>query len=124
MNARTFLPVLILSSSLAVQAADWPQYRGPVANGTTAERIGKPWTSAPPKQVWKSPSEGGFSSFAVGGGKAFALSLKEAEGVQQESVVAFDANTGKELWFAPLNFAKYDGGGDSGTNNNKGGDGP
>ena len=70
------------------------------------------------------PSDGGFGSFAVAGGRAFTLSLKEAEGAKQESVVAFDVKTGKELWFAPLNFAKYDGGGDSGAPDNKGGDGP
>jgi outer membrane protein assembly factor BamB len=70
------------------------------------------------------PSEGGFSSFAVSGARAFTLSLKDAEGVRQESLVALVANTGKELWFAPLNVAKYDGGGDSGTSDNKGGDGP
>jgi outer membrane protein assembly factor BamB len=70
------------------------------------------------------PSEGGFSSFAVAGGRAFTLALKEADGAKQESLVALDANTGKELWFAPLNFAKYDGGGDSGSSDNKGGDGP
>jgi outer membrane protein assembly factor BamB len=38
--------------------------------------------------------------------------------------VAHDAATGKEVWSAPLNFPKYDGGGDSGTPDNKGGDGP
>jgi outer membrane protein assembly factor BamB len=124
MNTRTLLPVIVLASSIATFAADWPQYRGAAGTGATAERITKPWTSAPPKQVWKAPSEGGFSSFAVGGGKAFTLSIKEADGAQQESLVAYDANTGKELWFAPLNFAKYDGGGNDGTSSNKGGDGP
>jgi outer membrane protein assembly factor BamB len=52
------------------------------------------------------------------------LVLREKDGVQREHVVALDANTGKELWAAPLAIAKYDGGGDSGTPENKGGDGP
>ena len=34
------------------------------------------------------------------------------------------ATTGQEIWATPLNIAKYDGGGDSGTPDNKGGDGP
>lgn len=123
MNARLVLPLLILSTGIA-QAADWPQYRGAASNGTTTERIAKPWTSGAPKQLWKVASEGGFASFAVAGDKAFTLSLKEADGAQQESIVALDANTGKELWFAPLNFAKYDGGGNDGASSNKGGDGP
>ena len=76
------------------------------------------------KIAWKAPSEGGFSSFAVGGGKAFTLALKEIDGAPQESLIALDTATGKEKWAAPLNFAKYQGGGDSGTPDNKGGDGP
>ncbi len=123
-TARILLPTLLSLAALPLHAADWNQYRGIRTNGTTEEKIVKPWTSGAPKEIWKTPSEGGFSSFAVVGGRAFTLSLKEADGAKQESVVALDANTGKELWFAPLNFAKYDGGGDSGTSENKGGDGP
>ena len=123
MNLHSTLPVFLALTSLSALAADWPQYRGPNGDGRAAEKIAS-WPAGGPKQVWKMPSEGGFSSFAVAGGRAFTLSLKEAEGGKQESLVAMDAKSGKELWFAPLNFAKYDGGGDSGTSDNKGGDGP
>ncbi len=122
MLARYLIPLLTLTATL--HAADWPQYRGPLTNGATPEKILKPWTGAAPKLLWKVPSEGGFSSFAVAGTRAFTLSLKEIDGAKQESVVAHDAATGKELWAAPLNFAKYDGGGNDGTPDNKGGDGP
>jgi outer membrane protein assembly factor BamB len=121
---RLLVPALLVSSALQLFAVDWPQYRGPSGDGKSPEKIALPAAGATPKQVWKMPSEGGFSSFSVAGGRAFTLSLKEADGAKQESVVAFDVKTGKELWFAPLNFAKYDGGGDSGTPDNKGGDGP
>src|SRR5215212_2355350 len=118
MILRCTLAVLALST-LSATAADWPQYRGPTGDGRAPEKIAS-WPAGGPKQIWKVPSEGGFSSFAVAGGRAFTLSLKDAEGAKQESVVALDAKTGKELWFAPLNFAKYDNGGDSGANDNKG----
>jgi len=114
----------LLALTFSALALDWPQYRGPGSDGRTSEKIVRPWGTSGPKQVWKIPSEGGFSSFAVSGGRAFTLSLKDADGVRQEALVALDANTGKEVWVAPLNFAKYDGGGDSGTSENKGGDGP
>ena len=68
--------------------------------------------------------EGGFSSITVSDGKAFTLVLREVEGVKQDLVLAVDAHTGKELWTYALGPTKYDGGGDSGTNDNKGGDGP
>ena len=38
--------------------------------------------------------------------------------------MARDAGTGKEGWTAALGSAKYDGGGNDGTGDNKGGDGP
>src|SRR5688500_14509577 len=124
MNSRLVSSFALLAVAFSASALDWPQYRGPGTDGRTSEKVLRPWMSSGPKRVWKIPSEGGFSSFAVSGNRAFTLSLKEADGARQESLVALDATTGKELWFAPLNFAKYDGGGDAGTSDNKGGDGP
>lgn len=123
MNAsRVLLPLLLVPSLL--QAADWPQYRGLAGDGKTTESIGKTLAGGAPKIAWKTTSEGGFASMAVAGSKVFTLSLKEIDGAQQESIVALNAADGKELWAAPLNFAKYDGGGNDGTPDNKGGDGP
>lgn len=122
MNHRTLLPLLALTATL--HAADWPQYRGPNTDGTTPEKIAHVWPPAGPKVLWKTASTNGFSSFAVAGARCFMLEGREAEGAPQEVLVARDANTGKEGWTAPLGAAKYDGGGDSGTNDNKGGDGP
>jgi outer membrane protein assembly factor BamB len=117
------LALFLLPATLL--AGDWPQYRGPAGDGVSSENLGKLWKGAPPKVAWKAPSEGGFSSFSVAGGRAFTLSLKEFEGAVQESLVALDAKTGKEVWAAPLNFAKYaPSGGDAGAPDNKGGDGP
>ena len=49
---------------------------------------------------------------------------RTVEGAPREVCLGIDAPTGKELWATPLGVAKYDGGGDSGTPDNKGGDGP
>ncbi len=122
MLPRTFLPLLLVGFTL--HAADWPQYRGLTTDGKSTEKIVKPWTSAPPKVLWKTPSLGGFSSMVVAGDRAYCLSLEEIDGAKQEALVAMDANTGKMLWNAALNVAKYDGGGDSGAPGNDKGDGP
>jgi outer membrane protein assembly factor BamB len=124
MHTRIVLHSVLFLFATTVFAGDWPQYRGPTSDGRTQEKIGRAWANAGPKRVWKVASEGGFSSFAVGGGRAFTLALKQAGGTKQESIVALDADSGRELWFAPLNPAKYDGGGDSGVSGNNGGDGP
>ena len=120
------LVTALLASSVALQlhAVDWPQYRGPNGNGTSPEKIVLSMGNAP-RQLWKVPSDSGFSSFAVAGGRAFTISLKEAEGEKQETLMAYDAKTGKELWSVPLNLPNYDGTqDDAGTPDNKGGSGP
>lgn len=110
--------------ALTVNAADWPQYRGPNANGSTAEKIQTAWPANGPKQLWKAPMTAGFSTFAVGGGKAYTLVTRTIDGVKNEVCLALDADSGKELWAAPLGYTKLDGGGDTGAPGNTGGDGP
>ena len=123
MTTRTTLAALFIAT-LSTHAADWPQYRGGVGDGCTSEKIAKPWPAAGPKVLWKVAAPGGFSSFSVAAGKAFTLVSREVGGALQETLVALDANTGKELWAAPLGAVKFDGGGESGTPDNSGGDGP
>lgn len=107
-------------------AGEWPCYRGSNFNGTSTETIQlKDWVKEPPRQIWKVPTPLGFSSFTVSQGKVFTLvGGKDDNGVDREICVALDANTGQELWRTILDIAKYDGGGDSGTSDNDGGDGP
>ncbi len=111
-------------AALTVNAADWPQYRGPNANGVTDEKIQASWPATGPKQLWKAPMTAGFSTFAVGGGKAYTLVTRTIDGVKNEVCIALDADSGKELWAAPLGYTKLDGGGDTGAPGNTGGDGP
>jgi outer membrane protein assembly factor BamB len=123
---NTLFPVLLAGAvCLPSPGADWPQYRGPNHDGTTTEKIPVQWPAGGLKQVWKTPLQNGFSSFTLGGGKAYTLVTRNFEGGAQEACLALDAATGKELWAAPMGAgsAKYDGGGDSGARGNDGGDG-
>jgi outer membrane protein assembly factor BamB len=106
------------------QAVDWSQFRGPNHDGTSPEKISTTWPQTGLRQIWKTPLQDGFSALTVGGGKAFTLVTRQVDGADQEVCVALDANNGKELWAMPLGIAKYDGGGDMGTEDNNGGDGP
>ena len=121
--ARTIVLLLAATTSFA-GAADWPQYRGPSANGTTSEKIQASWPATGPKQVWKTPMTDGFSTFAVADGKAYTLISRTIDAVKNEVCVALDADSGKELWAAPLGFTKVNGGGNDGAPGNNGGDGP
>jgi len=121
---RTIAPALVALAALSTASANWPQYRGPQGDGSSPEKIAA-WPVSGPKVLWKVESPNGFSSFAVGGGKAFTIEGREPEGVKQEVLVARDAATGKELWAQPLAVANYGhDGGNAGAKENKGGDGP
>ncbi len=124
-SIRPFIRCAVtLTAALSIQASDWPEYRGPTHDGRSPESISKAWPVGGPRQVWKIPSEGGFSSFAVGGGRCFTIVPRDKDGAKMESLVGLDTETGKELWATPLTVARYDGGANDGAEGNNGGDGP
>ena len=94
--------VLILSGLLALTvptfAADWPQYRGVNHDGKTPEKIAKSWPTEGPKTVWKVPMGEGFSAVSIVGDRAYCFASVE----EQETVIAMEANTGKQLWAVPI----------------------
>jgi outer membrane protein assembly factor BamB len=114
---------LLVQTSL-VNAADWSQYRGSNHDALSAEKILTQWPADGLKAVWKTPTPAGFSSFTASQGKAFTIVQRSIDGSNQEVCIALEADSGKELWASPVGIAKYDGGGDSGTKENSGGDGP
>ena len=106
-------------------AADWPQYRGPQGDGLSTENLTiKAFPATGAKVLWKVPTRNGFSSFAVSGNRVYTQVNRDVDGAPREVVVALDAANGQEVWFADIGSGKYDGGGDSGAEDNKGGDGP
>ncbi len=121
-----FAVATALSAALAwtAFAEDWSQFRGPNHDGSSPEKILTAWPGSGLREIWKTPMSDGFSGITLGGGKAFTLESRDVNGATEEVCVALDANTGRELWAMPLGVAKYDGGGDNGTPDNNGGDGP
>ena len=103
-----------LSCIHTAQAADWPGYRGPTGDGISTEKLNLDWAANPPKVLWRVPTNTGFSSFSVSGGKAFTQVVRVINAAPREICVALDAATGKELWFADLAVGKGYGGGGKG----------
>ena len=123
---HVIIPALLAGAvCLPLLGADWPQYRGPNHDGTSPEKIPSTWPAGGPRQIWKTPLNNGFSSFTVGDGKAYTMVTREFDGGNQETCLALDAATGKELWAVPMGVGSsvYDGGGESGAPGNAGGDG-
>lgn len=104
---------------------EWPAFRGTNNGLAAAPKSVRDWKRVQLKKVWKQDTPAGFSSFAVAAGKAYTIITDEVDGNKGEVLVAHDAKSGKKVWSKPLGvISKYDGGGDSGTPENKGGDGP
>ena len=121
MKFHIFVPVVLFAQTML--AADWPQYRGPSGDGTSPDKIATNWGTAP-KVLWKTKGGTGFSSFVVGANRCFTIEGRDKGGLH-EVIVARDVATGRELWTADLGAADYGhGGGNDGTGENKGGDGP
>ncbi len=123
MLGRCFL-ALFLAHAFHLPASDWPQYRGPTHDGVSTDRTRQTWPAAGPALLWQTTLTDGFSSFAVSQGKAYTLVERLAAGKAKEMCLALDAATGAELWATAIDRALYTSGGDDGTSDNRGGDGP
>jgi len=110
-DATRFLAALVLGAcAVAANAGEWPQYRGPDADGITAEQV-RPWPGEL-KTLWKIPVGDAFGSFAVVDGKAY---LYAKHGENNEACFCYDGATGKQLWVTDI---------DKTTHNRDGGEGP
>ncbi len=91
-----FVALFLSIEILAQTPGDWPQWRGPNRDGISKETgLLKEWPADGPALVWKAKGAGGgYSSFAVTGGRIYTLGLRG----DKEYVIAFDAATGKEIW--------------------------
>ncbi len=80
---------------LAAGAADWPQYRGPERDGRSAETgLLAVWPAAGPPVLWRAPLGDGYSGITIAGGRVYTI----FGAGRDETVIAFDAATGKQLW--------------------------
>lgn len=79
----------------SIQTAEWPGFRGADRSGRShAANISSNWASDPPKQMWKISVGPAWSSFAVAGKLLFT---QEQRG-PMETIVCYDAETGREIW--------------------------
>lgn len=121
------LCAFLLSLSPFAAAQSWPQYRGPNGDGKPAAESGAiGWSGGQPKEIWKTTTALGFSSFSVADGRAITLVADKSDsGDVLQTCVALNAETGEQLWSYALNKNDYNGGGgNAGARGNKGGDGP
>lgn len=110
-----------LALSPAALQDGWEQYNGANSTRTGHGKVELgAWSKDGPRVAWRVPTDAGFSSFVVADGVAYTLVTRDGE----ETLVALDTGSGKELWDQSLSDADFDGGGGAGASDNRGGDGP
>jgi len=90
---------LVWTSSFAVRAEDWPQWRGPNRDGACSETgLLETFPAGGLKVLWRAPVGWGFSSPVVAQGRAFLHDSELVKPTAKERLHCFDAATGKVLW--------------------------
>lgn len=80
---------------VSVQAADWPQWRGPNRDGISSETgWTTKWPADGPQKPWKLNVGPGCSSVAASGGRVFAMGNQN----DTDTVYCLDAKTGAIVW--------------------------
>lgn len=89
--------LLALPALLQLQAADWPQWRGPQRNGSTHETgLLREWPAEGPRLEWTLAHTGaGYGAPAVVGNHLYLLAN---DGMDNEFVQAHRTDTGERVW--------------------------
>jgi len=85
------------SPSIAISPTphDVFEFRGPHRSGIfDGVKLARDWAAQPPKLVWRQPVGGGYAAFVVAGPLAITIEQRR----DQEAIVAYDFDTGKERW--------------------------
>jgi outer membrane protein assembly factor BamB len=96
-----FLFAANAASHIALNAKDWPQWRGPHRNGVSEETgLLKEWPSEGPKLKWKISDIGsGYSTPSIVGDRLYLLGN---DGTENEFVAALSTEDGKRIWTTRL----------------------
>ena len=88
-----FLTLLVLGVPPQADAPSWPSIWGPARNGIAAA-VGTPTRPTGLKELWRRPTQGGYSQVVIQGGAA--VTMEVADGT--DHVISLDAATGREQW--------------------------
>ncbi|MBN9524137.1 PQQ-like beta-propeller repeat protein [bacterium] len=91
---------LALTPTLALQAADWPQFRGPARDGVSKEKgLLQSWPEKGPPLEWTATGiGGGYSTVSVSGDRIYTLGNRGKD----SHVVAINRADGKVVWTAAV----------------------
>jgi len=109
-----FLGLLNSNISVCAETYNWPQWQGPTRNGLTKETgLLKEWPAGGPQQRWLySKCGAGYSGPAIVDGRLYILGTRD----KRSQLFALNADTGEELWAAPIDAEFHNDWGDGPRN--------
>ncbi|HCU86248.1 MAG TPA: serine/threonine protein kinase [Verrucomicrobiales bacterium] len=95
--------IAALALATTLQAGDWPQFRGPSAQGHANVKLPINISADSPHLKWKAPVPGsGWSSPVIVGGKIYLTSaIEKGEGLSLNAL-CLNADDGKLIWNTPI----------------------
>ena len=96
-TAETAATSIVTSSATAdIEGSRyWTKFRGPQMDGQHREMdVLTYWPPNGLPRLWKQPIGGGYASFVVADGRAYTIEQRREE----ETVVAYELQTGREIW--------------------------
>ncbi len=106
------LCIICLCFPGTVDAADWPQFRGPSRDGICTESgLLKSWPDDGPELLWEMTGLGtGYSGVAIAGGKLYTMGDIKTESETAQFMIAIDLATHEKLWSSKVGPLHKDGG--------------
>lgn len=87
--------VVVPDSTTVSGAGSWPGFRGTHRDAVYTEtRIRTNWPSGGLIPIWRKPIGGGYSSFAIAGGRAYTIEQRR----EKEAIACYDLTSGQERW--------------------------
>ena len=99
--AWALIVAIAWGSAAAVEAEDWPCWRGARGNGTWhGPPLPDHWPEEGPNVRWRRPIGGGYAGVAVVGQRVYTMDRRvdEASEREEERVVCFDLDDGHLVW--------------------------
>ena len=105
LTIHMFLSSAVLTAQIATLQGDWPQFRGPLRDGVSADTdLLTKWPEGGPPLVWDTRGAGrGYASLSLVDGRIFTLGDGPSTAPDKDEYVScFDRATGEQLWLKRL----------------------
>ena len=97
-KSRLFICLVLVAISMPAVAGDWPTWRGPNQDGTSAETgLISTWSVEGENLLWEAEFIGRSTPIILNG-RVYVMGRVGKDITEQERVACFDAETGELIW--------------------------